>query len=326
MKLNADPKFSSFIKYAPRQIKHDNFNSKPSQIKENNRIYYDKKTEENYNEIYNEDMNFKQTQDFRPDIKINKNGSHIGRNNSMRNSKELSKNSSTDRIDFTYIKGIPLQNIGKKLPKANSSIISTGEDTQRSRYTSKDKYSKKSSPNPRVNPTNYFPSDNKFLKMKIPKVGNVKKTINSKDCLTSRPSSQNVNSISTCSGSTLNVTIKNSTLRLIYNKEEEVNKSRNDKLKLIEKKSDILYKKKTFNTDNETREKVKNEIEQIKMKKELENCTFKPKIHRNSISAFCSRTSSPVMTNHNSVRDISLGIGGNTYDKQMEWKTKIKSR
>jgi hypothetical protein len=165
--------------------------------------------------------------------------------------------------------------------------------------------------------------------MKIPKIGNANantKALNSKDCLTSRPSSKFGNSMSTSSNSTLNNTIKNSTLRIIYNKEEEISKSRNDKLKLIEKKSEMLYNKKTFTTDNETREKIKNEIDQIKMKKELENCTFKPKIQRNSISAFTSRTSSPVMTSQHSIIDASIGTAGNTYDRQMEWKSKVKNR
>jgi hypothetical protein len=119
-------------------------------------------------------------------------------------------------------------------------------------------------------------------------------------------------------------TQNNSFLYDLMKKDDEKKKFRNEKIKKLERKSEELSKKKTFSSDHAKKEKIKKELDDIKMKKEMENCTFKPKIHRNVRSAFNSGNNSPCYTGYNS-RNSSVS-NSSTYDRLTSWKNKIKTR
>jgi hypothetical protein len=237
-----------------------------------------------------------------------------------------------NNINSSFSSSVTANN--KKLTSVNSSIISTEENTTVNKFKSGaikpgNSNFKKTTANhssiPKINQNTYILSNNKFLKMKIPK-------LNNDNALSSRATSGHkvtINSYGTTQTisetTTLNL-IKNSKIKFLINQEEEKYKSRNEKIKLIEQRSDNLYKRKTFSTDYNKKDKIKQEIDEIRIRQEMEDCTFKPKIHRNAVSTFVSAQNSPIMTAYNSQHDISFGNVHNTYDKQVEWKSKVKSR
>ena len=121
----------------------------------------------------------------------------------------------------------------------------------------------------------------------------------------------------------------NSSLYEALRKEERINHHNKEKNKRIQMMSDSLFKRKTFASDKERIENIKIKIEGEKLKKEIENCTFKPKLTRHIRSAFCSvdnsLKNSSLLASYNN-DSIHGPIRGNTYDRTTYWRSQVNSK
>jgi hypothetical protein len=117
----------------------------------------------------------------------------------------------------------------------------------------------------------------------------------------------------------------NCSLIELVKKEEEMSRSRNEKNKKIQKLADSLYKRKTFSMDFTTKDQIKKAIDENRLKKEMEECTFKPRINRNAKSNLGSDRNSQI-NSYNSKSDNEFYLTTNTYDRLTTWKSQVKSK